>query len=227
MLCIGHRGAMGHAPENTVLSIRKAIELGADWVEIDVHLADGQLIVIHNETLDRTTNGRGKLSGYSIAKLRALEAGRGEKIPTLQEVIEEVKGKVGLNIELKGIATGEAVAIQLLALDKEHQEQILVSSFLMDELVNVSRIDKTIKLGVLSGKDVALAFDWVNKLNAYSIHLSLKQTTAESVQQAHDAGLKLLVYTVNKKVDITRMKLLGVDGVFTNYPDRVLSALSR
>ena len=226
MLCIGHRGAMGYAPENTLLSIRKAIELGADWVEIDVHLADGQLFVIHDETLDRTTNGKGKLSDYSIATLRALDAGRGEKIPTLQEVIEETKGKVGLNIELKGIATGEAVAIQLLALDKEHKEQILVSSFLMEELVKVPQIDTTIKLGVLAGKDVSLAFDWANKLNAYSIHLSLKQTTSESVQQARDAGLKLLVYTVNKKNDIAWMKLLGVDGVFTNYPDRVLSVLS-
>lgn len=226
MLCIGHRGAMGYAPENTVLSIRKAIELGADWVEIDVHLADGQLFVIHDETLDRTTNGKGKLSDYSFSKLRALDAGRGEQIPTLQEVIEETKGKVGLNIELKGIATGKTVAIQLSALDKEHKEQILVSSFLMEELVKVPQIDATIKLGVLAGKDVPLAFDWANKLNAYSIHLSLKQTTAESVQQAHDAGLKLLVYTVNKKVDITRMKLLGVDGIFTNYPDRVLSILS-
>jgi len=226
MLCIGHRGAMGYAPENTLLSIRKAIELGADWVEIDVHLANRQLFVIHDETLDRTTNGKGKLSDYSIAILRALDAGRGEKIPTLQEVIEETKGKVGLNIELKGIATGEAVAIQLLALDKEHKEQILVSSFLMEELVKVPQIDTTIKLGVLAGKDVSLAFDWANKLNAYSIHLSLKQTTSESVQQARNAGLKLLVYTVNKKNDIAWMKLLGVDGVFTNYPDRVLSVLS-
>jgi glycerophosphoryl diester phosphodiesterase len=217
MLCIGHRGAMGSAPENTLLSIRKAIELGADWVEIDVHLADGQLFVIHDETLDRTTNGKGKLSDYSFAKLRALDAGRGEQIPTLQEVIKEAKNKVGLNIELKGLATGEAVAIQLLAFDKEHKDQILVSSFLMDELLKVPQIDKTIKLGVLAGKDVPLAFDWANKLKAYSIHLSLNQVTTEYVQQAHDAGLKLLVYTVNKKVDIARMKLIGVDGVFTNY----------
>ncbi|MFT6625547.1 MAG: glycerophosphoryl diester phosphodiesterase [Cycloclasticus sp.] len=216
---------MGSAPENTLLSIRKAIELGADWVEIDVHLADGQLFVIHDETLDRTTNGKGKLSDYSFAKLRALDAGRGEQIPTLQEVIKEAKNKVGLNIELKGLATGEAVAIQLLAFDKEHKDQILVSSFLMDELLKVPQIDKTIKLGVLAGKDVPLAFDWANKLKAYSIHLSLNQVTTEYVQQAHDAGLKLLVYTVNKKVDIARMKLIGVDGVFTNYPDRVLSIL--
>ncbi|MEH6504020.1 MAG: glycerophosphodiester phosphodiesterase family protein [Cycloclasticus sp.] len=227
MLCIGHRGAMGYVPENTLLSIRKAIELGADWVEIDVHLADAQLFVIHDETLDRTTNGKGKLSAYSFAKLRALDAGWGEQIPTLQEVIEEAKEKVGLNIELKGIATGEAVAIQLSALDKEHKEKILVSSFLMDELVNVSRLDETIKLGVLAGKNVRIAFEWAKKLHAFSIHLSLNLATAEYVRQAHDQNLKLFVYTVNKQVDITRMKLIGVDGVFTNYPDRVLNVISR
>ncbi|SMN12426.1 Glycerophosphoryl diester phosphodiesterase [uncultured Candidatus Thioglobus sp.] len=83
MLCIGHRGAMGYVPENTILSIKKAIELGANWVEIDVHLAHGELWVIHDATLNRTTNGRGELSAHSYKEIRAFDAGEGEKIPTL------------------------------------------------------------------------------------------------------------------------------------------------
>lgn len=89
---------MGHAPENTLLSIHQAIEQGADWVEIDVHYVHGQLLVIHDGTLDRTTNGVGPLAGLSFNELRRLDAGQGEQIPTLEEVIQQTAGKVGLNI---------------------------------------------------------------------------------------------------------------------------------
>ena len=125
MLMIGHRGAMGCAPENTLLSIHKAIELGADWVEIDVHCVADKLLVIHDETVDRTTNGRGKLIDYSFEELRALDAGLGQRIPTLQEVLEVTVGKVGLNIELKGLGTGKVLTSLLRNTPETYKNKML------------------------------------------------------------------------------------------------------
>jgi glycerophosphoryl diester phosphodiesterase len=223
MLIIGHRGAMGHAPENTLLSIRKAIELGADWIEIDVYSVNGQLLVIHDDTVDRTTNGKGPLNAYSFAELRALDAGEGEQIPTLQEVLTTVKGKTGLNIELKGKGSGAAVAKLLSTLPDSEMTSILVSSFQMDELLYVSQFDRSIKIGVLAGNELNSAFEWAHRLGAYSVHLSNKTVTQQLVDQAHRAGLKLYVYTVNETEHMQRLKDMGVDGVFSNFPDRVLS----
>ena len=101
-LCIGHRGACGHEPENTLRSIRRALELGAHGVEIDVRLVHGELLVMHDAKLDRTTNGRGYLARKSLEVLRALDAGQGERIPTLREVFETVHRRAFINIELKG-----------------------------------------------------------------------------------------------------------------------------
>ena len=222
MLNIGHRGAMGHAPENTLLSIQTAINLGADWVEIDVHLVNQQLLVIHDETLKRTTNGVGRLSDYTFAELRRLDAGQGERIPTLQEVIDITHNKVGLNIELKGTGTAEAVIETLAVLDDEHKGKILVSSFKIKELEKIVKADSMIKIGVLTGRSADAAFTWASKLRAYSMHVSKRRVNKKLVERAHKARLELYVYTVNSKADIRRMHEMGVDGVFSNYPDRVL-----
>ena len=104
-LCIGHRGAMGHAPENTLLSLKKALEMGAPCVEVDVYFVDGHLLVFHDDRLERTTNGFGYLADHDFEYLRSLDAGEGERIPTLREVFETVGLKAGVNIELKGPGT--------------------------------------------------------------------------------------------------------------------------
>ena len=109
MLCIGHRGAMGYAPENTLKSLTKALELSADWVEVDVHYVDNHLIVMHDDRLERTTNGEGPLADKSYSYLRSLDAGEGERIPTLDEVLDVVWGKASINIELKGPGTAQPV----------------------------------------------------------------------------------------------------------------------
>ena len=109
MICIGHRGAMGYAPENTLKSFALALELGASWVEADVHYVDDHLIVMHDERLERTTNGKGLLSEKSFNYLRKLDAGDGEKIPTLEELLDLIVGKAGINIELKGPGTAGPV----------------------------------------------------------------------------------------------------------------------
>lgn len=223
MLMIGHRGAMGCAPENTLLSIHKAIELGADWVEIDVHCVADKLLVIHDETVDRTTNGRGKLIDYSFEELRALDAGLGQRIPTLQEVLEVTVGKVGLNIELKGLGTGKVLTSLLRKTPETYKNKMLVSSFLMPELEQVVRLNQHVKIGVLAGNNINESIAWATKLKAFSIHLRLQKVTPKWVDRAHDLGLKVYVYTVNKVVQIRRMKELGVDGVFSDYPNRLTS----
>ncbi|ATI03054.1 MULTISPECIES: glycerophosphodiester phosphodiesterase family protein [Cycloclasticus] len=223
MLMIGHRGAMGCAPENTLLSIHKAIELGADWVEIDVHCVADKLLVIHDETVDRTTNGRGKLIDYSFEELRALDAGLGQRIPTLQEVLEVTVGKVGLNIELKGLGTGKVLTSLLRNTPETYKNKMLVSSFLMPELEQVVRLNQHVKVGVLAGNNINESIAWATKLKAFSIHIRLQKVTPKWVDRAHDLGLKVYVYTVNKVVQIRRMKELGVDGVFSDYPNRLTS----
>lgn len=223
MLMIGHRGAMGCAPENTLLSIHKAIELGADWVEIDVHCVADKLLVIHDETVDRTTNGRGKLIDYSFEELRALDAGLGQRIPILQEVLEVTVGKVGLNIELKGLGTGKVLTSLLRNTPETYKNKMLVSSFLMPELEQVVRLNQHVKIGVLAGNNINESIAWATKLKAFSIHLRLQKVTPKWIDRAHDLGLKVYVYTVNKVVQIRRMKELGVDGVFSDYPNRLTS----
>jgi len=215
---IGHRGAMACAPENTLLSIHKAIELGADWVEIDVRLVEEQLIVIHDETLDRTTNGRGKLADYTFNEIRVLDAGLGQKIPTLQEVLEATAGIVGLNIELKGKGTGKSLISLLEKMPEIQKRNIIVSSFLMAELAEVFSLDKRVKIGVLAAENIHDTIAWAGKLKAFSIHVRLQKVTLEWVERAHDLGLKLYVYTVNNITDIRRMEKLGVDGVFSDNP---------
>ncbi|ORU92921.1 MAG: glycerophosphoryl diester phosphodiesterase [Cycloclasticus sp. symbiont of Bathymodiolus heckerae] len=221
MLCIGHRGAMGYEPENTLRSIRKAIELGADWVEIDVYLVNDQLLVIHDDTLDRTTNGTGDLEDYSFEEIRVLDAGKGERIPTLQEVLDLTKRQVGLNIELKSVGAANAVVTLLAKLSKGHREKVLISSFMMDALKELVKLDSTLKIGVLASGNEQRSLKYAAELNAISIHFSREQVSRMCVDDAHLAGLLVYVYTVNEYTDLQRMRDLGVDGVYSNFPDRV------
>lgn len=225
LLCIGHRGAMGHAPENTLASIRKALELGAPCMEIDVYFVDGQLVVFHDHRLERTTNGFGYLVDQKFSELRALDAGNGEKIPTLQEVFEAIHYKAGLNIELKGPDTAGPVTEFISKARKSgwNDDLILISSFNHRELQRVRRMDPRIKLGAMM---VGLPLDdaaFAASLDAYSVHISFEFIDRRFVNDAHDRRLRVFVFTVNHPEDIKKMEELGVDGIFTDYPDRVLN----
>ena len=224
LLCIGHRGAMGHAPENTLLSIRKALELGTPCIEMDVYNVDGHLVVFHDRRLERTTNGTGYLLDQQFADLRALDAGNGEKIPTLKEAFETIHLKAGVNIELKGPYTAEPVAEFISGIRETgwNDDLLLVSSFNHRELALVRRLDPRIKLGAmmvgLPVNDAAFA----ESLGAYSVHLSLEFIDRRFVKDAHTRGLRVFVFTVDLPEDIEKMRELEVDGIFTNYPERVL-----
>lgn len=224
LLCIGHRGAMGHAPENTLASIRKALEFGVSCVEIDVYCVDGQLVVFHDSRLERTTNGTGYLLEQNFTDLRSLDAGDGEKIPTLKEVFEAVHLQAGVNIELKGSDTARPV-VEFISKMRDmgwSDDLILISSFDHRELAKIRQLDPRIKVGAmmvgLPVNDAAFA----ESLGAYSVHLSLEFIDRRFVDDAHSRSLRVFVFTVNHPEDIIKMGELGVDGVFTNYPERVL-----
>lgn len=215
---------MGHEPENTLRSFRRAIELGADAIELDVQLVDGQLVVFHDRFLGRTTNGFGFLARKRFDELRKLDAGKGERIPTLPEVLNLVARRVWVNIELKGHGTAKPV-VALLENYVGHRgwrwEDFLISSFDHDQLRVVQRLQPALRLGMLFNKSPHDAVGRAAALGAYSLHLPRLGVKAELVHAAHEACLKVFAYTVNALHDLARMHRLGVDGVFTNYPDRV------
>ena len=224
LLCIGHRGAMGHAPENTLMSFKKALELRSACVEVDAYYVGGNLVAFHDDRLERTTDGTGYLMDRDFAYLRSLAAGDGERIPTLGEVFETINLRAGVNIELKGPGTARPVVEFISSLRKRGwpDHLILVSSFNHRELEAVRRMDPRIKLGALM---VGLPVDdaaFAAALGAYSVHISLEFIDRRFVDDSHSRGLRVFVFTVNHPDDITRMEGLGVDGVFTNYPERVL-----
>lgn len=224
LLCFAHRGASGHEFENTIPAIKKAIALGTDWIEIDVFQVEGELIVFHDETLERVTNGEGRVVEKSLNYLRSLKVDGKERIPLLKEVTEVIAHKCGLNIELKGPDTGESVVSAILNLVKNdgwRLDQLLVSSFNHKELAKVKRMLPDLQIGAILSY---ISEDWTNlvkKLEAYSVHPYIKYVTEDLVQSAHEMGVKVFVFTVNKAEGIASMVRMGVDGVITNYPELV------
>jgi glycerophosphoryl diester phosphodiesterase len=223
LLCIGHRGAMGHEPENTIISINRALELGAHCVEVDAQYIDGNLLVFHDDRLERTTNGRGYIVSKDFKYLRSLDAGKGQQIPTLEEVLDAVDMRAGVNIELKGRGTAQPVADLVAKYRRKgwSDKLILISSFDHRELMKFREIDGTTLLGVLYNGTPKNKVSFEMELGAYSVHPSVRFVDLDFVKDAHDRGLRVYVFTVNGDGQIDRMRKMGVDGVFTNYPGRV------
>lgn len=227
MWIIGHRGSAGTSPENTLLSIEQALDARVDWIEIDVRMVDDTIIVLHDETLDRTTNGSGSVYQYSLADLREFDAGAGENIPLLTDVMQTIDARAGLNIEIKQAN----IVTQLLELTDEFlrrqpdwRDRLMFSSFIppvMRELRNA--VPDSCLLGSLSESDVDDPIEVATNLNAYSANISLTQLSSPLVENAHLHGLKVLVYTVNEIADIRRCLEVSVDGIFTDFPQRAIA----
>jgi glycerophosphoryl diester phosphodiesterase len=225
LFCFGHRGARGHEPENTVRSVRKALELGADGIEVDVHFADGNLVVIHDDTLARTTNGRGRVAKKSFAYLRSLDAGSGERIPTLAEIFAAVNRRAIINVELKGPHTAAPVAALIAEYVNRHGwsfDDFLVSSFDHARIREAKQRCPDIRIGALIMKAPRGLAKFAEASGAWSLHVDKHGVTPELVADAHERELKVFVFTVNQPREIARMKTLGVDGVFTDFPERVV-----
>lgn len=224
-MCIGHRGAAGHEPENTLRSVRRAIELGAHGIEIDVRAVRGELFVLHDLTVDRTTNGTGYLGRKTLAEIDALDAGEGEHIPRLREIFEAVDRRAFINIELKGRSTALPVSalIEDFVVHREWSyDDFLVSSFHRHELRKIA--NPRIPLGLLVARPTRLYYLTARRLRCVSINVALRHVTERFVEDAHRRGLKVYVYTVNAAADIARLRSLRVDGLFTDFPERVVES---
>lgn len=222
-LIIGHRGAPGLEPENTLRSFRRALEIGVDLVELDVWVVEGNVVVFHDRELQRLTNGTGLLTAQSFESLRALKISDSEMIPLLTEVLDMIDKRCGVNIELKGPGTALPVVhlVQRYVAEKGWEyKNFLVSSFDHTQLAAVQKLKPQIPIGVLLygiPLNFALA---ASELNALSVNVGLDFLNAELVADAHARGHKCFVYTVNSKSDYNWVAGLGVDGIFTDYPDR-------
>ena len=223
LICIGHRGAAGYLPENTLPSFERAVQLGCDWVELDVHRVGNELLVIHDEQVERTTNGKGVISALDLAYIRSLDAGGGAGVPTLSEVIDMIDHRCGINIELKGDNTADAVSQQLndYCARGWDRAEFLISSFQHQELAKVAGGYRRGALFVSMTED---SWEEVARLDAWSVHLLAESVHQAIVDEAHARGYQLLVYTVNDPEDMRRLAGYGVDGFFSDFPDRVLSA---
>lgn len=223
-LNIGHRGAMGHETENTISSIKKALELDVDMIEIDVFvIKSGEVIVFHDEVLDSLTNAKGKIEDYNWEDLKKVIVKGNHKIPLLADVISIINKKNPLNIELKGSKTAKPVFDILASFyDKGWtKNNFIISSFLWDELEKYRQLDTAISIGILTEENPLEAINIAEKLNAQSINPWYKTLTSENIKLIHKKGFKIYTYTVNEPDTIKQMIRLGVDGIFCNYPERL------
>ncbi len=226
-LVISHAACGGHAPENTLAGIRAALELGADGIEIDVQAsADGVPVLMHDLTVDRTTNGRGEVAKLSLEDLRRLDAG-GEPVPTLAEVLELTRGKALLVAELKRPGVEEEIAAVIR--DSAALNDVMVWSFFPQALEGMRRAEARLP-GALLIAPQALA-TWPD-LRALAIRLGLQGVSVffagvqeQIASDCRRSGLALYAWTPDAEPDITRLIGLGVDGVCTNYPDRAIALL--
>jgi len=221
-ILFAHRGASGYEPENTLSAFEQALTMGARWIELDVYAVEGELLVIHDDRLERTTNGTGFVMDKGLAYLRNLDAGKGQKIPFLREVFDLISDRSGINIELKGPETAAPAAALIAAAitaGRMTAEQFIVSSFNHKELLHFKTVYPEIRIGVLVSGGPWRYVRFAEKTGAYAVHTGLNMVNRKFVASAHRRGLKLFVYTVNTREDLERMQDMGVDGVFTNYPD--------
>jgi glycerophosphoryl diester phosphodiesterase len=225
MLKIAHRGAKGYEPENTLKSFQKALDLNADGIELDVHLSsDGHLIVIHDETIERTANGKGLVNTFSLSELKTFLIDGKYQIPTLKEVFDLVDKKCVINIELKGIGTaGKVVSLieEYIADKNWNYEDFIVSSFDWGLLQETSNLNSNIPIGVLTEEDLDKALAFAELIKAHSIHPDYQLLNAENVKQIQEKGFLVLPWTVDDEEDIQKIKSYHVDGIISDFPDKL------
>jgi len=233
-LIIGHRGARGYAPENTMASFEKGLALGADLIELDVHLsADGHLMVIHDPTVDRTTDGSGYVKEMTLDQLRKLDAGSwygpefaGQRIPTLDEVLEWAKGRVGLVIEIKngpvfypGIEGKVVKALEAHGMEGE----VVVISFDHRCVRRVKELQPRIATGILYVGRLADPVAAAKAAMADAIHPQADYLATRDIKEAHQAGLAVSTWVVNDPLRMRGFMEMGVDSIGTDYPNLLRS----
>lgn len=225
MLKIGHRGGKAHVAENTIESFKQAIVLGADGVELDVHIcATGEVIVIHDFTVNRTTSGSGMVNELTLSDINNLTIDNKYKVPMLTEVLDALGNKIFINVELKGRGTAKQVATILQDYINNkgfNPANFLVSSFNKDELMDFKNCHTALSIGVLTENSIEEAILWAEELAAQAIHAGFTVLNKKNVEQMQQAGYKVLAWTVNEPEHITQIKAYGVDGIISDYPERL------
>lgn len=221
---IGHRGAAGLEPENTLRSVRRAILLGVDEVEIDIRVSkDGFPVVIHDETVDRTTDGHGYVRDLTLNEIKNLDAGKGEHIPTLGEILDLTQGKVILQIELK---VPEALKPVMEVIKRRSaEEDVVITSFIHRLLADVYRINPRVATGAIFSRVQEDVFKRVIGVHARWAYINYRNVDAGLIREAHERGLMFGVWTVDQVDDMRRMVGLGVDAIGTNRPDILIRLL--
>lgn len=221
---VGHRGAARVLPENTLRGFRYAIELGVERVECDVHLTrDDHLVVIHDETVDRTTNGNGEVRRMSLAELRKLDAGDGERIPTLEEVLDVVAGQVILLCELKGAGVEEAAVEQVRR--KSLDSQVIFTSFNLDRLHRVRTMGNAYQIGPILPDPTPGQIGAALEMDAVGVGVHYANLSLRIVTEVHSAGLDLRAWNPDTLPEMQAMIALGVNGIGTNRPDLLVNYL--
>lgn len=229
---LAHRGASGYAPENTMSAFKKAIEMGADGIELDVHLSkDGHLVVIHDEMLDRTTNGKGMVMNLTLEELKQLDAGswfsdefKGEKIPTLEEVLKLIHNtSMILNVEIKaGYRLYKDIEEKTLSMLEKYNmlNSCIISSFDHYSLVRVRELNKQVKTGMLYSASLYKPWEYARSLKVNALHPHYITLTEEFITSAHNENFPINTYTVNDEAYMIKLAAAKISMMITNYPDK-------
>lgn len=232
---IAHAACKGHAPENTLAGLRAALDLGADGMEIDVQAtADGVPVLLHDATVDRTTDGQGEVSKMTLAEVKRLDAGArqfegrfaGEPVPTLAEALDLTRGRALMVLEVKQPDIEEQVLRVVRDLDAVND--CVVHSFLPQVVARCRALEPSLPAALLTSAadmtDWASLFAFALSLNAQGVSVFFPRVDAAVVRQAHLRKLSLYTWTVNEVEDMRRLRDFGVDAITTDYPDRLLAA---
>ncbi|MGW8376021.1 glycerophosphodiester phosphodiesterase family protein [Streptomyces sp. ODS28] len=216
LLTVGHRGVMGVEPENTLRSFVRAEREGLPFIELDLHLSkDGALVVMHDADVDRTTDGKGPIGDFTLAELRELDAGEGERIPVFEEVLDAVSAPLQAEIKDRAAARVLAGVIE----ERGLHERITVISFHDEALRETRSLLPDIPLVLVAGKSSPSVPDRAQEVGAGMVSCELKHLTEEIVGRCHEAGIKVISWTVNTEDELARARELGLDGVVTDMPE--------
>ena len=225
LLKIAHRGAKAYEPENTLQAFQKALDLHADGIELDVHLsADGHIIVMHDETIDKMTNGKGDINTYTLAELKSFLIADKLQIPTLNEVFDLVDRKCFINVELKNADTSKQVVSLIEKYIEEEgwdYDHFIVSSFDWNALKEVHNLNPNIPIGVLTEENLDTALAFAETIKAKAIHPDFQLLNKENVSQMQEKGFVVFPWTVNSEKDIQKVKSYNVNGIISDNPDKI------
>jgi glycerophosphoryl diester phosphodiesterase len=220
ILKIGHRGAAGHAPENTLASLERGVALGADYVEFDIQRTlDGRLVLMHDKFVNRTTNGTGRLSEMGWDELSRLDAGAGQRIPLLQQTLEAASGRVGLILE--SITPGIGPEVYRQVSDFGYRGPVIFSSFLHGDILAIRELDEQVMTMALMESVPITRTAFAREARATHAGIALDSMTSEFGEALHRAGLRILLYTADTQQEISLAEALGADGIISNFPERI------